>query len=209
LSPLKIPSYRNFAAQIRTFSKYSEILPTGCTESSAKRIGIRIAQFLVYSFMTRPPKMFGGGDVKQPKKMPIVGAVMTSFPYFVESDDTVIKLERMMDEHGIRHLPVQKNGRLVGIVSERDLHHVISRMASAEAKLNSHARDIMIAVPYVAAFNTPLNEVVAQMARRHIGSVIVLRRGKLAGILSSIDVCRIFAEYLEGQFAPASGFDAA
>ena len=147
--------------------------------------------------------------MKQLKKMPIVGAVMTSFPYFVEADDTVAKLEQMMDEHGIRHLPVQEKGRLVGIVSERDLHHVISRMASAEAKLKSHARDIMIADPYVAAFNTPLNEVVSQMALRHIGSVIVVRRGKLAGILSSIDVCRIFAEYLDSQFTPASGYDAA
>jgi predicted transcriptional regulator len=51
--------------------------------------------------------------------------------------------------------------------------------------------------------------VVSQLALRHIGSVIVTRRGKLAGILSAIDVCRIFAEYLEERFAPASGNDAA
>jgi len=147
--------------------------------------------------------------VKQLKKMPIVGAVMTSFPYFVEANDSVSKIEQMMDEHGIRHLPVQEKGKLIGIVSERDLHHLVNRMASTEAKLNSHARDIMITDPYVAAFNTPLNEVVAQMALRHVGSVIVLRRGKLAGILSSIDVCRIFAEYLDSQFAPANGYETA
>jgi CBS domain-containing protein len=147
--------------------------------------------------------------VKQLRKMPIVGAVMTSFPYFVESNDSVSKIEQMMDEHGIRHLPVQEQGKLIGIVSERDLHHLVNRMASKESKLKTLARDIMIADPYVAVFNTPLNEVVAQMALRHIGSVIVVRRGKLAGILSSIDVCRIFAEYLESQFAPASGYDAA
>jgi len=134
---------------------------------------------------------------------------MTSFPYFVEADDPVNKLEKLMDDHNIRHLPVQEKGKLVGVVSERDLHHLISRRAATELKLKFRASDIMVKDPYVAAFNTPLNEVVSQMAQRHIGSVIVVRRGKLAGILSSIDVCRILAEYLEDQFAPTSGHDAA
>jgi len=134
---------------------------------------------------------------------------MTSFPYFVEADDPVNKLEKLMDDHNIRHLPVQEKGKLVGVVSERDLHHLISRRAATELKLKFRACDIMVKDPYVAAFNTPLNEVVSQMAQRHIGSVIVVRRGKLAGILSSIDVCRLLAEYLEDQFAPTSGHDAA
>ncbi|HWH79991.1 MAG TPA: CBS domain-containing protein [Candidatus Binatus sp.] len=147
--------------------------------------------------------------MKHRTKMPIVGAVMTSFPYFVEADDSVIKVEKMMDDHDIRHLPVQESRKLVGIVSERDLHHFINRAASTESKLKIRARDVMVAHPCVAAFNTPLNAVVAQMARRHIGSVIIVRHGKLAGILSSIDVCRILAEYLEDQFAPTRGYDAA
>jgi len=37
--------------------------------------------------------------MKKRKRMPIVGAVMTSFPYFVEVDDDAATLERMMDEH--------------------------------------------------------------------------------------------------------------
>jgi acetoin utilization protein AcuB len=147
--------------------------------------------------------------VKSPKKMPIVGVVMTSFPYFVESSDPLGRLEKMMDEHGIRHLPVQEKGKLVGIVSERDLHHRLPRIALPEEKARLRARDIMITNPYAVAFNTPLNEVVAQMAKRHIGSVIVTRKGKLAGIVSAMDVCRIFAEYLENQFGVVGGSDAA
>lgn len=147
--------------------------------------------------------------MKSPKKMPIVGAVMTSFPYFVNSDDPVGRLEKMMDDRGIRHLPVQDKGKIVGIVSERDLHHRLPRIAQPEEKARLRARDIMIANPYTVGFNTPLNEVVAQMALRHIGSVIVTRKGKLAGILSAMDVCRIFAEYLDNQFGVGSGIDAA
>ena len=62
------------------------------------------------------------------------------------------------------------------------------------------ARHIMVPEPYVASFRTPLNEVVFEMAKRRIGSVIVQRQGKLAGILSAIDVCRILGEYLESMF---------
>ena len=147
--------------------------------------------------------------MKPYKKMPIVGGVMTSFPYFVETNEPVLRIERLMDEHDIRHVPVQQNGKVVGVVTERDLHHIIKRSASLEEKEKVRARDIMNTNPYVVAFNTPLNEVVTGMAQRHIGSAIVVRRGKLAGILSAIDVCRILGEYLESAFPPATGGDAA
>ena len=137
------------------------------------------------------------------KKMPIVGAVMTSFPYFVEIDDTAAKIERMMDEHTIRHLPVQENGKIVGIVSERDLHHYVKRDAPEAEKDAIQARRIMVPDPYIVPFRAPLNEVVIAMANRRIGSVIVQRRGKLAGILSAIDVCRILGEFLESIFPSA------
>jgi len=134
---------------------------------------------------------------------------MTSFPYFAGAEDSALKLEEIMDQRGIRHLPIQDDGKLVGIVSERDLHHTVKRSAAAEEKERVKARDIMVAEPYVAPFNTPLNEVVAEMARRRIGAAIVTRRGKLAGILSTMDVCRVLAEYLEAEFGSAGGNDAA
>jgi len=129
-----------------------------------------------------------------------VGAVMTSFPYFVEADDTATKMEQMMDQHGIRHLPVQQKGKVVGIVSERDLHHYVKRSSSTEEKNRVFAREIMVPEPYIVPFRAPLNDVVFEMAKRRIGSVIVQRHGKLAGILSAIDVCRILGEYLESLF---------
>ena len=138
--------------------------------------------------------------LKKRKRMPIVGAVMTSFPYFVEAGDTATNMERMMDEHAIRHLPVQENGMVVGIVSERDLHHRVKRQAPRAEKDKILAREIMVPNPYIVPFRAPLNEVVFEMARRRIGSVLVQRQGKLAGILSAMDVCRVFGEYLESMF---------
>jgi acetoin utilization protein AcuB len=140
------------------------------------------------------------GAVKKRKRIPIVGAVMTSFPYFVDADDTAMTLERMMDEHDIRHLPVQENGKVVGILSERDLHHRIKREAPKSEKDKIQARHVMVPDPYIVPFRTPLHEVVFEMANRRIGSVLIQRNGKLAGILSAMDVCRILGEYLERTF---------
>lgn len=141
---------------------------------------------------------------KRSKKMPIVGAVMTSFPYFVEAGATAAVMEQMMDEYNIRHLPVQEKGKVVGIVSERDLHHRVRREAPEAEKEKILARHVMVPEPYIVPFRAPLNDVVFEMAKRRIGSVIVQRQGKLAGILSAIDVCRILGEYLDALF-PGGG----
>jgi signal-transduction protein with cAMP-binding, CBS, and nucleotidyltransferase domain len=75
------------------------------------------------------------------------------------------------------------------------------KRAAPEAEKNKiEARQIMVPDPYIVSFRTPLNEVVMEMAKRRIGSVLVQRHGKLAGILSAIDVCRILGEYLESMF---------
>lgn len=148
-------------------------------------------------------------SMKKYKKLPSVGSVMTPFPYFVDADDTVAEVEHLMEEHGIRHVPVQQNGEVIGIVSERDLHHVVNRTLSKTNKAEIRARDFMVADPYLVAFDTPLNEVAGEMAKRHIGSTIVLHHGKLAGILSAMDVCRLLAQILESEFSPTGGDDAA
>jgi acetoin utilization protein AcuB len=147
--------------------------------------------------------------MKKFKKMPQVGSVMTPFPYFVNTDDEISAVERLMDEHHIHHIPVQQEGRVVGIVLERDLYHLIDRFMPDADKTRFRARDIMVDEPYVITFDTPLNEVVFEMAKRRTGSAIIVHHEKLAGILSATDVCRILAEILESEFSPDTGDDAA
>jgi acetoin utilization protein AcuB len=147
--------------------------------------------------------------MKKYKKIPYVGSVMTPFPYFVDTDNEVGEVERLMGEHQIHHVPVQQNGRVVGIVSERDLYHLGDRFLPITDRARIRARDIMAYDPYTVAFDTPLNEVALEMAKRHAGSAIVLHHEKLAGILSATDICRILAEIFESEFSPDIGDDVA
>ena len=50
--------------------------------------------------------------------------------------------------------------------------------------------------PYSVTPNTPLREVAKTMAEKHYGSAIVIENGKLAGIVTTIDICRYVAEHL-------------
>ena len=147
--------------------------------------------------------------MKKYKKTPQVGSLMTPFPYSVDSDDTASEVERLMDKHQIRHVPVQQDGRVVGIISQRDVYRLFGRFLPEAEKAQVRARDIMIEEPYIVAFDTPLNEVALEMAKRHIGSVIVLHHEKLAGILSATDICRILAEIFESEFSDSTDDDVA
>ncbi len=57
---------------------------------------------------------------RDPDATPL-GAVMTANPDTIAGDASVCQAVRMMDECGYRHLPVTEAGRLVGILSIRDL----------------------------------------------------------------------------------------
>lgn len=54
-----------------------------------------------------------------------VGDVMTTSVVKVEEDTSIVQVAALMDEHRIKRLPVMREGKLVGIVSRRDLLRVI------------------------------------------------------------------------------------
>jgi acetoin utilization protein AcuB len=144
----------------------------------------------------------------QLERIPAVKAVMTPFPYHVEAEDPLEQAARLMKEHGIRHLPVERNERLVGIVSDRDLR--LAESASPEAATRGELRveDAMMSAPYTVDLETPLDYVALEMARRHIGSALVTRHGRLAGIFTATDACNALARILRELF-PRDGGDAA
>jgi acetoin utilization protein AcuB len=139
-------------------------------------------------------------ELRDYKHMPPVSAAMTPFPYHVQVDAPIAEVERLMAEHRIRHVPVQDGGRVVGIITERDLSRLVNPALPPRDHARIHARDVLVAEPYVVDIHAPLDRVVEEMASRQIGSAIVLRSGRLAGILSATDVCRVLAEILRQRF---------
>ena len=134
--------------------------------------------------------------------IPSMRSVMTPFPFFVEIDDSVRRARSMMVEHEIRHLPVQERGVLVGILTDRDLKRALDPDLGLPPKDELFVSEVFIPGAYVVDRGAPLDTVLEHMASHHIGSALVTRTGRLVGIFTASDACRMFAERLRA-LAPA------
>lgn len=140
-------------------------------------------------------------------RIPAIKSMMTAFPYAIDAGAQLEEAREHMREHAIRHLPVTRAGDLVGVVSERDL-------SRAEGETKGRRRgevrvwDVCARQVYVVDLEEPLDNVLLHMARERIGSTVVAKDGKVAGIFTTTDACRAFAEFLRRE-QPLDGDDAA
>ena len=135
------------------------------------------------------------------QQMPTVVALMKPFPYFAEPDEPVARVLTLMKQHNIRHVPIKQEGRVVGIVSERDLRWMGSPAIVLPDPEEIPIHYVQVNNPYTVEITTPLNTVLQEMASRKIGAAVVVKSGELAGIVTVTDICRMLAELLESRFA--------
>lgn len=138
--------------------------------------------------------------LRDQRKMPTVGRVMTAFPYFVQSTETLLAVRSLMDDHDFRHVPVKDGERTVGVISRRDLDRWVHPAAPPADLEKIEASRIMTPDPYVAAYETPLAEVLDTMANRRIGTALVTSVSRLAGIFTTTDACDLLSELLRERF---------
>lgn len=135
------------------------------------------------------------------KQMPQIQKFMTAMPHSIGRDIPVARAISMMREHRFRHLPVQDGGRLVGVLTDRDLKLATSFEGSDELL----AEDVMTPDPYVVAPDAPLDQVASAMAEHKYGCAIVQQgNGKVVGIFTATDGMRVLAETLEAFYKPAT-----
>lgn len=128
------------------------------------------------------------------KAIPSIEKYMTTTPYTIGSDQSLAKAEKLMSEHRIRHLPVLDGGKLVGLLSDRDVKMVESfKDVDPEKVLISEAFNQDV---YMVSPKAPLNEVCAEMVSHKYGSVLVVDNHKLVGIFTWIDALGAFSELL-------------
>lgn len=125
---------------------------------------------------------------------------MTPFPYFVVLGDSVAQARALMDEHHLRHLPVKQQNDVVGLLSRRDLDRWVHPAAPTSDLERIQVERIMTAYPYCVPSKTPLAEVLERMAETRIGTAVVTKGGRLAGIITLTDVCQLMAELLRDRF---------
>ena len=120
----------------------------------------------------------------------LVRDVMTRKVVTIGPETACDKARRLMEEHRIRHLPVVAGGRLLGMVSDRDV-----RSAAAQAP-STLAEKIMTPDPVTITPETRVEHAARLMLDGRFGSLPVVD-GHLVGIVTYTDLLRAFVHVLE------------
>jgi len=126
------------------------------------------------------------------KPIPPISKYMTAAPFTIGKDDTLAKALESMREHHIRHLPVVHGGKLVGLLSDRDLK--LLRTLRGVDPNSQTVEDAMTPGVYAVQAPTPLDKVAAEMAEHKYGSAVVLEGEKIAGIFTTVDALVALAD---------------
>ncbi|WP_306817775.1 CBS domain-containing protein [Archangium lipolyticum] len=105
--------------------------------------------------------------------------------------------EDLLRLHRIRHLPVVRNGKLIGLVTHRDLLRAAAQRGGADpAKQPLWASDVMVRDVKTVQADTSTREAVKLMLDNKYGCLpVVGADGQLIGIITEADMVR-FAQHL-------------
>jgi acetoin utilization protein AcuB len=130
---------------------------------------------------------------------------MTPFPFTIDADAPVLEARRLMLHHRVRHLPAVRGDELVGLISDRDIKLILGPEFDYPNPREVSVADVMVEQPYAVDLSTPLVTVLRHMADAHIGTALVTRQGRLAGIFTAMDACRYLAEQIENAVGDGAG----
>lgn len=116
----------------------------------------------------------------------LVGNRMTKSPITVTPEDNLSLVRQKMDAGGFRRLPVVSAGRVVGIISDRDLREHSGYLERTKVNVAMAERPITVSP------GTTLEEAARILLERKIGGMPVIDDDRLVGIITISDVLKAF-----------------
>ena len=120
-------------------------------------------------------------------------------PVTVSPQDTLRGAWRIIHQRQIRHLPVIERGRLVGIVTDRDLRQALpSRAVGLEMHEAPHLAEkvriweVMARAVVTISREAPIEEAARLLLKYRIGGIPVMKGETLVGIITKTDLLRAF-----------------
>jgi len=117
----------------------------------------------------------------------------------VDADDSMLDATKILKEHNIRHLPVLEKGKLVGVITDRDLKRASpSDATSLEAHellyliANIKVREIMTRNPITVPYNFTIEEAAEILLQAKIsGMPVVDKDGDVIGTITQTDLFKV------------------
>jgi acetoin utilization protein AcuB len=141
-------------------------------------------------------------SVSEPRQPLRVGDMMSASPVTIPPSASVSEAQTLMKQCHIRHLPVLHEGRLVGMLSDRDVRLVLPSPATSLSvweirylldKLT--VGEVMTSFVMTTAPDCPVTEPVGRMLGHKIEALPVVVNHQVVGILTRTDVLRAFRRF--------------
>jgi len=128
----------------------------------------------------------------------LISKRMGKNPVTVGPEDFLATVQKKMKEGGFRRTPVVENGRLVGIVTDKDLRQHLGYLE--KTKVNAAMTEKVVTV----LPKTTLEEASQLLLKHKIGGLPVVEDGRLVGIITTSDILHAFLDVMgateEGTF---------
>ena len=134
-----------------------------------------------------------------------VEELMTSKVFTVDPHDMIDRVFFLIHYEKVRHLPVVEKGKVVGMVSDRDMYKALGPKSNSNAiEANKTGSELHVVPKKVqnimrrgvisVSSDTLASDAASLMADNKIGALPVIDGGKLVGILSATDILRVFSK---------------
>ncbi len=120
----------------------------------------------------------------------IVGKHMTRNPTVIGPVDSLSSAQEKMRSGDFRRLPVVLDGRLIGIVTDRDLRRCTGLLE--KVKVNAVMTEILVTV----SPNDTIEKAAQLMLKHKIGGLPVVEENKLVGVITTSDLLQTFLDVM-------------
>jgi CBS domain-containing protein len=121
----------------------------------------------------------------------LVRSQMSSPPITVRADTSFQQALALMQEHGIRRVPVvDEAGHLIGIVAQRDLLIAALRYLQSRVEVS----EVMATKVITVSPDAPITRVATLMLENKIGGMPVVEDDKVVGVITESDIFRCFVQ---------------
>lgn len=118
-----------------------------------------------------------------------VRELMTAEPVSCGPDDPCAQAATLMKQEDCGSIPVVRDGKLVGIVTDRDI--VVRAVAAGKDPKSTAVSEIMSADPVTISPDEDAAEAARMMADRQVRRLPVVEDGRLIGIVVTAQLARV------------------
>ncbi len=117
---------------------------------------------------------------------------MTKNPVVISPDASLMDVVSLMHQKSIRHIPVVREGEMLGFITESNLRQYLVQPCPNGIK----ASDVMILNPITIVSNSTLDAAARLIYNYKIGGLPVMEKRQLVGILTASDIVAAFIEFM-------------